>query len=150
MIIKMPWLINNSTGCKYWTYNHDQKLIKKIHNHHKQHTTKKLKHKNSQICNNHYILYFDMSHFTDEEFNNSKNNKNNLEKIIKQHLGNNHKIKLYYKTRNLNTRKWKWFRKFRRWLKAEFTVSPTEYKEASKVLCDENSDFFDGDIEKCK
>ena len=106
----MPWLINNSTGCKYWSYSHDQKLIKKIHNHHKQHTTKKLKHKNSQICNNHYILYFDMSHFTDEEFNNSKNDIKNLQKKIQNHFGNNHNVKVKY-FNNKNTRSSKLSRK---------------------------------------
>ena len=25
----MPWLINNSTGCKYWTYNHIKNLLKR-------------------------------------------------------------------------------------------------------------------------
>ena len=114
----MPWLINNSTGCKYWSYSHDQKLIKKIHNHHKQHTTKKLKHLHSHICNNHYSVFFDASHFTDEEFNNSKNNIKNLQKKIQNHFGNNHNIKINY-INNENTRSSKlsrnWFKKSWNW-----------------------------------
>jgi len=138
----MSWLINNSTGCKYWRYNHDQKLIKKIHNHHKQHTIKKLKLKNSEICNNHYIIHFDMSHFTDEEFNNSKNNKNDLKKIIKKHFGNNHNIELYYKTSNLNSRGW--FHKFTKWLKAKFTINSNKSKAIGKEICKEDSNFTEG------
>ena len=60
-----------------------------------------------------------MSHFTDEEFNNYKNNKNNLKKIIKQNFGNYHKIELYYKTRNLNTRGWLSKLKIKKMVKAE-------------------------------
>ena len=106
----MPWLINNSAGCKYWSYSHDQKLIKKIHNHHKQYTTKKLKHLHSQVYNNQYTLYFDASHFTDEEFNNSKNNIENLQKKIQNHFGNNHNVKVNY-INNENTRSSKLSRK---------------------------------------
>ena len=102
----MPWLINNSTGCKYWTYSYDQKLLNLINNHHKKYSSKSLKIKKHQACNS-YIIDYNMSHFTDEEFNNLKNNKNTLKKIIKQHLGNNHIVKIYYKTSNLNTRGFK-------------------------------------------
>ena len=88
----MSWLINNSTKCKYWSYNYDKELLNLINNHYKKFSSKSLKLKNNDPCKNNYTLEYDFSHFSDEEYINI-HNPNKLKKLgkkIKKHFGNEH------------------------------------------------------------
>ena len=94
----MPWLINNSSGCKYYQYDLSDytHLIKIVNNHHKKHTNNKVNLHSSNLCGNVHIIKFKINNLNINEHNNIVNNKNELKKKLEKHFGNV-KVQLNYK-----------------------------------------------------
>ena len=103
----MPWLINNSTKCKYWTYSYDQKLLNIISNHYKKFSSKPLKLKAHNPCKNNYTIEHEFSDLSSNRFIDSFH-QNSLKKLfykIKNHYSTGHDVIITIDSKsNLNTR----------------------------------------------
>ena len=105
----MPWLINNSTGCKKWipknNHNLHMKAIKKIKNHINNYTNQQIKLTNYKNCLYNVNKSFKINNTTEQEHENLKNSKNELLQKLKKHYNFNYKIKINIKRESVNLNK---------------------------------------------
>ena len=108
----MPYLINNSTKCKYWTYSYDQKLLNLINNHHKKLSSKPFKITKHIPCKNKYTIKYDFSKSSHNEYVTKIIHPRNITKLskkIKNYYGKGHIVEITINSNgnlngNLNTR----------------------------------------------